>query len=768
MYGFANNDYDSYWASDSTNSKANNNAMSIKLWLAYNDRSKGAPDDYGTILDIYGQTGHQRNQLFMGNTQRIWSRSTFYGNNGWYSWNKIAWVSDIPTNNNQLTNGAGYVTSSVVSGYATQSWVNSQGFGTSSFSGSYTDLTNKPTIPSATGNAYNVNAQTITPSRVRIASGNDRTKVSFWNGTTYGIGMTSSCGLGAVNDYAMTFQMNADRARGYQWLANDDGLSSGCMSLTQDGQLYVAKQIQVGRGRSHTSALGSSYAFEVYGNMSIVSGNLYIGGSGYSNTDFDKGITAHGWGNHSSAGYLTSHQSLSGYATQSWVNSQGFLKSQTDSQTLSISGKSLTISSGNSVTLPFFDGAYNSLSGKPTIPTNNNQLTNGAGYITSSALSNYTTSGSNISQFANNSGYLTSHQSLDSKANLSGATFTGNIRTSTINNYANLMGHSGGLEVQSSASGYAGIFLSETNGNYMLQLYATGGSYGFLNAEWSAWDFRKYPNGRLCLNNDTTYYIQTNGNTYLKHLRVATGLEVDSSITFRGSYGLYTAGQSDSISINPDAYLYLGTSGTDRTYIGASTRPVSINGVCTFGQSTSGISYNDLSNKPTIPSAVTNNNQLTNGAGYITAHGIGSTTNLACNGLTTSGALVVNGTTTLKANTTINATLQVNGDIGYTGRLKNNSDIRLKENIKDIPDAVDSISKLKGVTFDWKANKSSDYGVIAQEVEKVFPDLVFTDAEQKGIKSVDYIGMIPILIESIKELKGEIETLKNNCKCKGD
>ena len=206
--------------------------------------------------------------------------------------------------------------------------------------------------------------------------------------------MQSGFTFGALNnDYATTFQMNHSApGRGWWFGTNGHGQSQGAMSITTDGRMYVADSIQVGRGESHTTALSSSYAMEVYGNMGIVSGNLYIGGSGYSNTDFDKGITAHGWGNHASSGYLTSHQSLSGYATQSWVNSQGFLKSQTDSQTLSISGKSLTISSGNSVTLPFFDGAYSSLSGRPTIPTNNNQLTNGAGYITSYVNTTYSAS----------------------------------------------------------------------------------------------------------------------------------------------------------------------------------------------------------------------------------------------------------------------------------------------------------------------------------------------------------------------------------------
>jgi hypothetical protein len=52
------------------------------------------------------------------------------------------------------------------------------------------------------------------------------------------------------------------------------------------------------------------------------------------------------------------------------------------------------------------------------------------------------------------------------------------------------------------------------------------------------------------------------------------------------------------------------------------------------------------------------------------------------------------------------------------------------------------------------------YGLIAQEVKEIYPDLVYSDAE--GKLSVNYTGLIPLLIESVKELKAEIDALKAN------
>jgi hypothetical protein len=91
------------------------------------------------------------------------------------------------------------------------------------------------------------------------------------------------------------------------------------------------------------------------------------------------------------------------------------------------------------------------------------------------------------------------------------------------------------------------------------------------------------------------------------------------------------------------------------------------------------------------------------------------------------------------------------------------SDKRLKENIKPIENALDKVSKLGGYEFDWNDKQDvyegHDIGVIAQEVEAVFPELV-TDRDN-GFKAVKYEKLVPALIEAIKELKAEVESLKS-------
>ncbi|HZJ99674.1 MAG TPA: tail fiber domain-containing protein, partial [Tissierellaceae bacterium] len=110
------------------------------------------------------------------------------------------------------------------------------------------------------------------------------------------------------------------------------------------------------------------------------------------------------------------------------------------------------------------------------------------------------------------------------------------------------------------------------------------------------------------------------------------------------------------------------------------------------------------------------------------------------------------------------------GNVTATGEVTaySSSDVRLKQNIKPIENALDIISKLNPVTFNWNSkaielnkNKDSDrinYGVIAQEMEKVLPELVH---QTNNYKSVDYPQLIMILAKGIQELRLEMEELKN-------
>ena len=86
------------------------------------------------------------------------------------------------------------------------------------------------------------------------------------------------------------------------------------------------------------------------------------------------------------------------------------------------------------------------------------------------------------------------------------------------------------------------------------------------------------------------------------------------------------------------------------------------------------------------------------------------------------------------------------------------SDVNLKTNIHTVENALETVSSLRGVSFDWKENGKKSYGVIAQELQEILPDLV----KNAEVKSVNYNGIIGVLIEAVKELKKEVEELKNS------
>ncbi len=104
-------------------------------------------------------------------------------------------------------------------------------------------------------------------------------------------------------------------------------------------------------------------------------------------------------------------------------------------------------------------------------------------------------------------------------------------------------------------------------------------------------------------------------------------------------------------------------------------------------------------------------------------------------------------------------TLDCRGDITATGEVTAYSDIRIKENIQVIPDALNKVLQLRGVTFTRIDTKTHGTGVIAQEVQKVLPEAVKAGHED-DILTVNYGSMVGLLIESIKDLKAELDTVK--------
>lgn len=89
------------------------------------------------------------------------------------------------------------------------------------------------------------------------------------------------------------------------------------------------------------------------------------------------------------------------------------------------------------------------------------------------------------------------------------------------------------------------------------------------------------------------------------------------------------------------------------------------------------------------------------------------------------------------------------------------SDIRLKENVKTINGGLNKVMQLRGVTFTWKSNPEygNRIGFIAQELEQVLPELVFTN-DVDGYKGINYAEVTAVLVEAIKDLKTENDWMK--------
>jgi hypothetical protein len=108
------------------------------------------------------------------------------------------------------------------------------------------------------------------------------------------------------------------------------------------------------------------------------------------------------------------------------------------------------------------------------------------------------------------------------------------------------------------------------------------------------------------------------------------------------------------------------------------------------------------------------------------------------------------------ANATFSGTIVGSSSITASGDITAFSDMNLKSDIRTIPNALDKVSDMRGVYFNRDGEAGT--GVIAQEVENILPEVV-KDGEYK---SVAYGNMVGILIEAIKELKAEVESLKES------
>lgn len=493
-----------------------------------------------------------------------------------------------------------------------------------------------------------------------------------------------------------------------------------------------------------------------------------------------KADTAHGWGNHASAGYGTSNFS-GAYAD--------------------LTGKP-----------SLFSGSYNDLSNKPTIPTNTNQLTNGAGYITNSGGTEAATASTVVKR--NSSGDINTRLFRSSYANQS--TISGGIayRVSTTDNYIRFCDSPSAIRsfIGAGTSSFSGSYndLSNkptipTNNNQL-----TNGA-GYITSSGTSANSQDSDKQTI---HDTRSALLAPNSYPDKSLYAEFTNQINgswwSAITVKGWSDGYAAWQLIGYSStgSDNRLFFKNSSGSGNSWSGlqeiwhsgsdgsgSGLDADTLDGVqgASFLRSDAS---DTMSGTLTMTGALVGRSCTTstftsaNDAGSLSVRGSTSvpavisfhrTSAYAVNfGLDTDNHLKMGGWSA----SSVKHIWRNNGNYLATGNISAySSDKRLKTNIVNIPKALNKVMSLNGVTFDWKEEVQdlgfepdrmhNEVGVLAQEVEAVLPQATSpapfdleNDNGQTVSKSgenyltVQYEKIVPLLIEAVKEQQAQIEELK--------
>ena len=201
------------------------------------------------------------------------------------------------------------------------------------------------------------------------------------------------------------------------------------------------------------------------------------------------------------------------------------------------------------------------------------------------------------------------------------------------------------------------------------------------------------------------------------------------------------------------------SSGTTAIILSNTSSPTSIAMTFTAGPSSSTIMTLNQQGTLSLPYGATPNK-------YLECMDFSGTTqwNYVSNltqGLGASLNVLGNNSFSFQQNSVENASLDTNGNM-TAQNFFSVSDQRYKKNISTISDAGSLLKQIRGVRFDWRKDGSPDVGVIAQEVFEVIPEAIVSSMNGSML-TVAYNKIIPLLIETIKDLQSRVEVLESKC-----
>ena len=472
-----------------------------------------------------------------------------------------------------------------------------------------------------------------------------------------------------------------------------------------------------------------------------------------------------------------------------------------------------------------FSGSYNDLTDKPTIPSDTGDLTNNVGFVTSGIVNGYSTISyvdnavagivsaapgalDTLNELAaalgDDANFATTiTNSLATKANLSGANFSGVVTATSFDGNASTATYAttAGVSTYATTSGIA------TNAQGL-----TGTpnlNVGVVTATYFYGDGSNLTGIAVTDNVRADTLVVSGVSTFQSHAQFGDGDEIrlGNSNDLRIYHNIFNTIDSSAASL----YIKSGTTNitdtgnnvlarfvdsgpgvaelyyrpiaagsskkleTTNNGVSVSGIVTAISGIVTYygdGQYLTGIGAGSQTLDQTLQ--LGNTSSLGMSVGVITAtsfNGSATKIDIGSGGGTTMyplfaanyGASANNSvyndadlSYNQTSNTLILQNISASGVVTATD-FNSSSDIALKENVEVIDNPLDKLLELRGVTFDWKASKKSGVGVVAQDVERVLPQAVGGSEDQK---TVNYNAIIGLLVESVKQQQKEIEDLR--------
>ena len=559
-----------------------------------------------------------------------------------------------------------------------------------------------------------------------------RDKIRVWTSASYAIGMQSSFTFGGLeNQYAMTFQMNNQSSeRGFWWGDDGHNQAQGAMALTTAGELTVADSIRVGYGESDTTTPGASYKLDVSGN-SLVTGTMFA-----STLQTDSGnlnLSGGGWGMNfyidTDANSGDNYNFYSDNALRHILGGDGNVTfGKVSNPTLSIMNTGTA--AGNGPTLEFGHDQGGG-SRAAAIKT----------YLTDGSISNrtsllrfhHTQSNVDVLKLQLGDNYVRQYQKGDTSDYLETIVNDDHVDFHVASgNYVKISTDHGYLQIGPQNTSHCHYTTDRSNHWFNTRVVIEGGTLDSYNEDLTL--------RRASSNNDR---IVIEADQHSHYVNGSKKLEVKST-------GIVAQGNSQS-----STYFQCNQNGTTlKRYVSTWNSAVRTQDVLLNAyQSTLG----DYVYLKASGNTSTTHGMLLNSDNYL----FWGRADVVEGGVTNSATAPI-ADVCMRVDSSGNALFD--GDVvAYSTTIA--SDARLKENVKDLNYGLKDVLDIRPVSFDWidKRNGQHDIGVIAQEIEKIIPEVVVevdTLNSEDTHKTVDYAKLTSVLIKAVQEQQQQINELK--------